>query len=184
MSEKPVSEKPVFEKPATEKPSTKKPASEKPVSEKPAFEKLKPIKTCIWKTALCWHSPFALNTSTEKPLTEKPVCEKPVTEKPVTEKRVSEKPVSEVFNSCIYSKGLQQLSKDQINMIIYVVTFNFPKIESKNDPWNCPWDWLISSHGCRDTWDYLFNDPGYHTWVRGYPTAGSILLLLVESKHV
>ena len=80
---KPVTEKPVSEKPVSEKPVSETPESEKPVSEKPV---------------LCWHLPFASNTSTQKP------------EKPVTEK-----PVSEVSTRCIYSKGLQQLSKDQIN---------------------------------------------------------------------
>ena len=32
------------------------------------------------KNVLCWHSPIAFNTSTEKTLAEKPVSEKPVSD--------------------------------------------------------------------------------------------------------
>ena len=44
---------------------------------------------------LCYHLPFAFNTSTEKPVSEKPVSEKLFLKKTVSEKTVSEKPVSE-----------------------------------------------------------------------------------------
>ena len=51
--------------------------------------------------------------------------------------------------------------------------FNFQRLSGKNNSWNCPRDWLISSHGDRDTWDYLFNKPGYGRG-GGYPKAGAI----------
>ena len=102
------------EMPLSEKAVSEKPVSEKAVSEKPVSEK------CVF-----WHSPFAFNTSTAKPVREKPVSEKPVTEnhvfenlflknlyskkrvfeKPVSEKRLSKKPLSEkpVFKkTCIW----------------------------------------------------------------------------------
>ena len=121
--------------------STEEPVSGEPVSEKPVS--LKPVSE---KPVLCWHSPFAFNTSTEEPATEKPVTEN-VYLKNLFLRSLTAAFIPKVSNNSARMRSiwLYWISKDWV----------------EKNPWNCPRDWLISSHGCRDTLDYLFHNPGY-----------------------